>query len=234
MAWGKTAVQALLGSSVGGRSSAHRQLGIGPGDLRLRERRRKLSVCVLFAVDASESMGAGRRLAVVKGSVLALLRRAYQRRHTVAVVAFGGERARLLLRPTAGVSVARRALMNLRPQGATPMASGVKRSLEVLHQVQARGMAESTVVIFISDGGANIPLQPGGDPRADVLRLLPRLRDFAGQTMWVDTKGSGRTGETEMRRYARLAGGRYYGPAWLSPAAVLSAVSRAESENPGG
>ena len=192
-------------------------------------RRKRVSVCVTFVVDASDSMGARRRLAVVKSSVLALLRRAYQGRHKVAVVAFGGEQGRVLLRPTAGVSVARRALLKLRPEGATPMAAGLEKTIEVLHGVKAREAADFSVAVVLSDGEANVPLRSGGDPQAEVLRMLPRLRRLAAETLFIDTKPAGRSrGESEMRRFARAAGGRYYGPGQLSAGGVIAAVDRAE------
>jgi magnesium chelatase subunit D len=189
---------------------------------------------VLFVVDASDSMGARRRLAVVKRSVLAMLRRAYQGRHKVAVVAFGGEEGRVLLRPTAGVSVARRALLKLRPEGATPMAAGIERAVELLHRVEARGAADFSVTVLLSDGEANVPARPGGDPRTEVLQLLPRLRRLSAETLFIDTKAAGRGGgESEMLRFARAAGGRYYGPAELSAGSLVAAVSRAEVEGGG-
>lgn len=189
---------------------------------------------MLFLVDASDSMGASRRLAVVKASVMALLTRAYQQRHSVGVIAFGGRRARLLLRPTASVSLARRALYGLRPEGATPMADALARGLQVLHEVGSRGSAGSKIVVLLSDGEANVPLHPGADPYREVLNLLPRLRQQAEELICIDTKpvSAGRT--QEMRRFAEAARGRYYGAESLSAGSVLTAVGRAETSEGGG
>ena len=76
---------------------------------------------VVFCVDASGSMGARRRMARVKGAVLALLTDAYQRRDRVALVTFRGDGAQLVLPPTSSVERAAAALARLadrRPHAA--------------------------------------------------------------------------------------------------------------------
>lgn len=200
-----------------------------PRDLRVRLRRTTEKVCVLFLVDASDSMGAGRRLAVVKASVLALLRRAYQQRHMVGVIAFGGRQAQLLLRPTASVSLARRALYQLRPEGATPMADALAQGLKLLQEVGSRGAAGSKIVVLLSDGEANVPLHQNADPLLEVLELLPRVKQQADELICIDTKTPSAGRVQEMRRFADAAGGRYYGSEALSAGRVLSVVGRAEA-----
>jgi len=201
-----------------------------PRDLRVRVRRSTEKVFVLFLVDASDSMGARRRLGVVKASVMALLRRAYQQRHSVGVIAFGGRRARLLLRPTSSVSLARRALFQLRPEGATPMSDALIQALHTLHEVGSRGAAGTKIVVLLSDGEANVPLHKGAEPLQEVLGLLPRLRRRSDEVVCIDTKKPTPGHTPEMRRFAEAAGGRYYGPESLSAGSVLSAVGRAETE----
>ena len=61
---------------------------------------------IVFVVDASGSMAAQRRMEALKGAVLNLLTDAYQQRDEVAVVAFRGHDAQLLLAPTRSVDLA--------------------------------------------------------------------------------------------------------------------------------
>ena len=204
---------------------------VQPRDLRVRMRRTTERVFVLFLVDASDSMGAGRRLAVVKASVMALLQRAYQQRHMVGVIAFGGRQAQLLLRPTASVSLARRALYQLRPEGATPLADALAQGLKLLHEVGSRGTAGSKIVVLLSDGEANVPLHQNADPHQEVMDLLPRLKQQADELICIDTKTPSAGRVQEMLRFAEVAGGRYYGAEALSAGRVLSAVGRAESSS---
>ena len=78
---------------------------------------------VILAVDTSGSMGADRRIAAAKGAVLGLLTDAYQRRDRVALVAFRGDAAEVVLRPTGSVEIARARLAELPAGGTTPLAA---------------------------------------------------------------------------------------------------------------
>src|SRR2546428_657818 len=69
-------------------------------DVREPVREQRAATLVVVAVDASGSMGAERRMEAAKGAVLGLLLDAYQRRDRVALVAFRGEGADVVLRPT--------------------------------------------------------------------------------------------------------------------------------------
>ncbi|MGL1479687.1 hypothetical protein ACSTI8_00115, partial [Vibrio parahaemolyticus] len=82
--------------------------GAAPGDKRVRVRRDDLRIrrfenraeaTTIFAVDASGS-AALTRLAEAKGAVELLLSEAYVKREQVALIAFRGTEAALLLPPT--------------------------------------------------------------------------------------------------------------------------------------
>src|SRR2546430_560063 len=98
---------------------------VRPEDLREARREQRTGNLLVLAVDASGSMGAPRRMEAVKGAVLGLLVDAYQRRDRVALVAFRGEGAEVLLRATGSVEVARARLAELPTGGRTPLAAGI-------------------------------------------------------------------------------------------------------------
>ena len=98
-----------------------------PADLREHVRAGKEGNLVVFCVDASGSMGARRRMARVKGAVLALLTDAYQRRDRVALVTFRGDGAQLVLPPTSSVERAAAALSGCPPAGARRSRKGSPR-----------------------------------------------------------------------------------------------------------
>ena len=82
--------------------------------LREHVRGGRESVLLCLIVDASGSMGARRRLARVKGALLASLRDAYERRDRVAVIAFRGDDAQLLVPPGAPLESAAEAIRGCR------------------------------------------------------------------------------------------------------------------------
>jgi magnesium chelatase subunit D len=91
-------------------------------DLHRKERTGRTGTLILFIVDASGSMAARRRMEVVKGAVLSLLRDAYQRRDRVGVIVFRGPAAELLMPPTDSVESAEHAMQALATGGRTPLA----------------------------------------------------------------------------------------------------------------
>src|SRR5207245_9203874 len=91
-------------------------------DLHRKERAGRTGTLILFAVDASGSMAARRRMELVKGAVLGLLHSAYEQRDQVAVLAFRGLQAEVLLPPTGSVGLAEQALRVLPTGGRPPLA----------------------------------------------------------------------------------------------------------------
>ncbi|MHA7819709.1 MAG: magnesium chelatase subunit D [Erythrobacter sp.] len=129
-------------------------------DLRVRRFEEKAARVTIFAVDASGSAAAA-RLAEAKGAVELMLAQAYVTRSEVALVAFRGKSAELLLPPTRSLTRARRALAELPGGGGTPLAMGLNAAREVAHAATSRGRTPSLVVL--TDGRANLDAtgQPG-------------------------------------------------------------------------
>ncbi|MHA4817905.1 putative cobaltochelatase [Streptomyces aculeolatus] len=132
----------------------------GPGllvrrdDLREAVREGRESNLVLFAVDASGSMGARQRMGAVKGAVLSLLLDAYQRRDKVGLVTFRGGDAELALPPTSSVDAAAARLERLPTGGRTPLAAGLLRARETLRVERLRDPARRPLLVVVTDGRA--------------------------------------------------------------------------------
>lgn len=122
-------------------------------DLRIRRFEERAARVTIFAVDASGSAAAA-RLAEAKGAVELMLGQAYVTRSEVALVAFRGTSAELLLPPTRSLTRARRTLAELPGGGGTPLAIGLKTAREVAEAVIARG--RSAALVILTDGRANI------------------------------------------------------------------------------
>ena len=123
-----------------------------PADLREHVRAGKEGNLVVFCVDASGSMGARRRMARVKGAVLALLTDAYQRRDRVALVTFRGDGAQLVLPPTSSVERAAAALSALPTGGRTPLAQGLAEAERVIRRQAVRDPTRRSLALVVTDG----------------------------------------------------------------------------------
>ena len=124
-------------------------------DLRIRRFETRAEALTIFAVDASGSAALARR-AEAKGAVELLLAEAYVKRTQVALVAFRGTEAELLLPPTRSLARARRSLAELPGGGGTPLAAGLNAARELAEAARARG--RTPFVVVLTDGRPNIAL----------------------------------------------------------------------------
>jgi magnesium chelatase subunit D len=160
---------------------------VRPDDFHVRRFAEKRGTTTVFAVDASGS-SALHRLAEAKGAVELLLAECYVRRDEVAVVAFRGGGAELLLSPTRSLVRARRSLAGLPGGGGTPLAAGIELASRVAAQVRREGA--SPLVVLLTDGRANVTLAgQGGRAQAaqEALAAAQRLRALGAQCLLVDT-----------------------------------------------
>jgi magnesium chelatase ATPase subunit I len=132
------------------------ELRVTAESLRFKRFRGKVGSLFIFVVDTSGSMAAN-RIAQAKGALAQLLRRSYVNRDRVALVAFREGGSELLLAPCASASRARALLDALPVGGATPLAAGLLRALEITRRAAAESTRQVRLVIF-TDGRANVPL----------------------------------------------------------------------------
>jgi magnesium chelatase subunit D len=166
-------------------ASDQNRIILKPSDLRFKRFKKKRGTLFIFAVDASSSMAMG-RIGQAKGTVIRLLQQSYLNRDNVAVVAFGGEGANVLLPPTRSVARARSSIESLPAGGATPVAAGVLQALDVA-RVARRKLASRVILLILTDGRANVsatkrPTAPNSESRerrqaaiAEELRQLGRM-----------------------------------------------------------
>ena len=124
-------------------------------DIRIRRFKETSDRAIIFVVDASGS-SAMARLAEAKGAVELLLAEAYARRDHVALVAFRGDSADVLLPPTRSLVQTKRRLASLPGGGGSPLASGLKAALQLAELAKGKGMTPS--VALLTDGRANVDL----------------------------------------------------------------------------
>jgi magnesium chelatase subunit D len=112
-------------------------LHVRMSDIRVRQFEERSDRAIIFVVDASGSAALA-RLAEAKGAIELLLGEAYARRDHVALVAFRGDGADILLPPTRSLVQTKRRLGQLPGGGGTPLASGLKAALELAAWRRAR------------------------------------------------------------------------------------------------
>jgi magnesium chelatase subunit D len=147
-----------------GAGAAGRGPAFEAGDLREPVRESRTGNLLVLAVDASGSMNAEQRMAEVKGALLGLLLDAYQRRDRVALVTFGGDGARVVLRPTGSIEVARTRLTELRTGGDTPLAEGIRVAADLATRSATPTLRPLLVVV--TDGRATAGPSPWAAARA--------------------------------------------------------------------
>ncbi len=129
------------------------RVSIRRDDLRIRRFEKRMEATTIFAVDASGSSALA-RLAEAKGAVELLLAEAYVKRAQVALVAFRGTGAELILPPTRSLARARKSLGALPGGGGTPLASGLNAARELAEAARKRG--RTPFLVILTDGRANI------------------------------------------------------------------------------
>ena len=160
---------------------------VWPSDIRIKRFRETSDRVLIFAVDASGS-SAMARLAEAKGAVELLLAQAYARRDHVALLAFRGIAAELILPPTRSLVQTKRRLAGLPGGGGTPLAAGLELALDTAQRASARGLTPT--IALLTDGRGNIALDGTANratAEADALRLAGAIRQSAVPTVVIDT-----------------------------------------------
>ena len=163
------------------------RLDVTAEDLHQKVRSGRQGSLILFVVDASGSMAALRRMEMVKGTVLALLRDAYERRDEVGVIAFRGTQAEVLLSPTRSVDTAERQLRELPTGGRTPLAHALQVTTELLSQNSGASRPQPLVIV-LSDGKANVPLDGTGDAWEQALQYAQSFARKSIAALVLDTE----------------------------------------------
>ena len=153
-------------------------------DLRSAVADHRTGNLIVFVVDTSGSMGAERRIGAAKAAVLGLLADAYQRRDRVALIAFRGTDAELVLRPTGSVEIARARLAALPAGGTTPLASALRLALEVTGGSTGDQQLVPLLVV-ITDGRATHGVD---DPLAETRQAAEAIRRAAIASIVVDAE----------------------------------------------
>ena len=227
MAADATIRSALLRQSQG---SSLESFQVKPADLRKKVFSRPVKTLIVFLVDSSDSMGDDStyaRIKAAKGAVLAVLGKAYQKRHRVGMITFRGEAAEIILPPTTSLTRAVKCLKKLPTGGATPFADGLMKAWRMIKSERLKDPLIRPLLVVLSDGEANVCYEQQRSP-AEAAEELLTIADLVGQdrisSLTIDTRPLYQPSPA-MKRLADALGGGYHHISELKADGVIRAVA---------
>jgi magnesium chelatase subunit D len=145
-----------------------------------------------------------------KGAILSLLLDAYQKRDKVALVAFKGDCAEVLLPPTSSIELAHRLLEDLPTGGKTPLYHGISLGYQIIQSYFRKDPHIYPLLILISDGKANVS-QYGGKPLSEAMEVAEEIKnDTRVNTAVVDVEKPGLISFGLAHQLSVRMGARYF------------------------
>jgi len=143
-------------------------------DFRIKRMSRKAGTLVIFCVDASGSMALN-RMNAAKGAAIQLLSDAYKSRDKIALITFHGDSAQVMVPPTKSMALTKNRLEAMPCGGGSPLAHSLMLAAQTaLNTMKVKQDVGRVVIVLITDGRANIPLElsmdhtftPSSDPES--------------------------------------------------------------------
>jgi magnesium chelatase subunit D len=205
------------------------RIAVRRDDFRIKRFRERSETTTIFAVDASGSSALA-RLAEAKGAVELLLADCYVRRDRVALIAFRGRGAELLLPPTTSLVRAKRSLAGLPGGGGTPIAAGLDAARVLAEAVLRRG--GTPMLVVLTDGRANVARDGTGGREAAAADALAAARQLAALRVNAVLLDTSPRPQPQAAALAAAMGARYV-PLPYADAASLSRAVKAAQAQPG-
>lgn len=193
-------------------------------DLRHKRYQTLSDRLLIFTVDASGS-AAMARLAEAKGAVELLLAEAYARRDHVALIAFRGTDADLILPPTRSLVQTKKRLAALAGGGGTPLASGLTAAMALAQATTYKGLTPT--IVLLTDGRANVALDGTGNravAASDAQQVATTIRAHQIETIVIDTTPRP---EKALRQLAQIMAAAYVPLPRADAKGVSTAISTA-------
>lgn len=181
-------------------------IDVRPEDFRISQYKKRKNTTTIFVVDASGS-SALHRLAEVKGAIEMILSECYIRRDNVALIAFRGTSAEMLLPPTRSLTRAQRCIAALPGGGGTPLARAIDMAGLLATSEKKKGI--SPTIVFLTDGKANIDREGKAGRKTaipDALCAGQSLRNLRIPSLLID---SSPRSNKEAQHIATCMGARY-------------------------
>lgn len=169
------------------RKKENTAISIHKNDFREKEREKRMGTSILFAVDASGSMTANKRMSAVKGAIYSLLESAYVERDHVSMIVFRKQDAELVLPMTRSLVLARKKLAEIPSGGKTPLALGLVKSVQYLTTLKRKQKEILPFLVIVTDGRANVPYL-GENALEDAFSVARQIGAMGIKTLIIDTE----------------------------------------------
>jgi magnesium chelatase subunit D len=183
-------------------------------DLRVKIRKTRTSFLIILVVDSSGSMNVFDRIEAAKGAAFSILTESYPKRDYVGIIMFKSSHAEVLMPPTKHLILGKRYLKDLPSTGKTPLAAGLYKALRVIENERMKIGLTIPIVVLISDGHANVPLNPKSKIEKELGFLSKLFAERGVHLVAIDTERiSNRLYSLDvgyMKMIAESAQGSYY------------------------
>ncbi|MDD5659220.1 MAG: VWA domain-containing protein, partial [Actinomycetota bacterium] len=167
------AIDATIRSSV----AVKGRLDVGISDIREKVRERKKAVTIVFVVDASGSMGVGKRMEFARSALTSILKDSYQKRDKVGFIVFRGTGAVTLIKPTSSVYLASKKVKEVPTGGKTPLSSGLLEALKILSDEIIKDKNCIPAMVLVSDGKANVTIKNNNNLKKEIVEISKKLKE---------------------------------------------------------
>lgn len=184
-----------------------RNFKISQEDIREKVRRKKISSLLTIVFDGSSSMIKDDKIGSIKDVLQEILLDAYQKRDRVSLVIFNGQAAKVVLPFTTSVESAKKYLETVSYGGTTPLSSGLLTGLEMLEMKLLAEPESIPIMIVITDGTHNVPINPGADIHRELMEICTNIRESAISMLLIDVS---RGGSPLAKEIADKCGAKYF------------------------
>jgi len=181
-------------------------------DMREKIRETRSSSTFLFAVDTSGSLIIRNRMVAVKGAILSLLKEHYIKKDRVGFLTFNEKAITMLLPPSREVEVIYKLLDDLAIGRKTPLSAALRYLSDYMSMYVKKRPNDDCYVVLVTDGGANIPLDPEDketDPLEEALGIARKINLPTVKWIVIDSEKREDV-EHKAKKFADALHAKYY------------------------
>lgn len=202
--------------------SSEGSINVKSEDLRHKVRKHGAKASIALVVDMSGSMFSERKAERVKNILVNVVEDAGRKGDKISVVGFKGKSATVIIPTTKRATSFTEQLDHIKIGGTTPLASGMKKGLEILKKEKFNN-EYVPMMLILTDGMPNVAVN--NNPTQDALEIAGKLKDYEIHTIVVNFEHSAKYGRDMNMELAVASGGRYYDLEELkNPGGVVSMI----------